>query len=139
MDKRTNTETRAEDLTALRTQNEPPKFAQLYSPTGSKPTNCAPECCTQRSIVPIVQPITQVISPGPVNSATLAAAHASHATRSSLQRRHTPAEEAYSTRKLPPRGKNVCARTATGSDDRSRDHQTEPRITLTLKLEPKGS
>jgi len=27
-------ETRAEDQTALRTQNQPPKFAQLYSPTG---------------------------------------------------------------------------------------------------------
>ena len=103
----------------------------------STPSNCAPECCTQSSIVPNVQPKTQVISPGPVANgltqcrppveappATSAAAYASHASRSSLQQK-----------KAPSRGKNVCARTATGSDDRNRDHRNEPRVTLKLKLD----
>ena len=81
----------------------------------STPINCAPECCTQSSIVPNVQPRTQVISPGPVANeftqcrppdlpATPAAAYASHASRSSLQQKHTPAEESS-----PPWKECVCA------------------------------
>ena len=31
------------------------------------------------------------------------------------------------------------ARAATESDDRSRDHRNEPRVTLKLKLKPTGS
>ena len=98
----------------------------------STPRNCAPECCTQSSIVPNVQPRTQVISPGPVANgltqftppaeappATPVAAYASHASRRSVVRK-----------KVPPHGKNVCERTATGSGDRSRDHRNEPRVTL---------
>ena len=86
------------------------------------PRNCAPECCTQGSIVPNVQPRTQVISPGPVANgltqcrppaetppATPAAAYASHASRSSLQQKHTPAEEAYSGRKPLP-VERMCVR-----------------------------
>ena len=96
----------------------------------STPRNCAPECCTQSSIVPNVQPRTQVISPGPVANgltqcrppaeappATPAPAYASHASRRSLQQKHTSAEDSF------PPWKNVCARTATGSDDRRRDHR----------------
>ena len=62
-----------------------------------------------------MQPRTQVISPGPVANGltqcrppaeapptTPAAAYASHASRNSLQQKHTPAEEARSGRKLPP-------------------------------------
>ena len=95
----------------------------------STPRNCAPECCTQSSIVPNVQPRTQVISPGPVANgltqcrppaeappATPAAAYASHASRSSLQQKHTPAE-AHSSRStlhpaeesFPPWKECVCA------------------------------
>ena len=33
----------------------------------------------------------------------------------------------------------MCARTVTGSDNRSRDHRNEPRVTLKLKLKPTGS
>ena len=120
----------------------------------STPRNFAAECCTQSSIVPNVQPRTQVISPGPVANGLThcrppaeapppmpAAAFASHASRSSLQQKHTPAEEAHSGRKLPSRGKNVCTRTATGSDDRSSDRRNEPRVKfkLKLKLKPTGS
>ena len=105
-----------------------------------------PECCTQSSIVPNVQPRTQVISPGPVANglnqcgppaeappATPAAVYPSHASKSSLKQKRTPAEESS------PRGNNVCARTATGSDDKSRYHQNESRVTLKLKLKPTGS
>ena len=66
---------------------------------------CAPEC-TQSSIVPSVQPRTQVISPGPVANrltqcrppaeappATPAAMYARHTSRSSLQHKNTPAVE----------------------------------------------
>ena len=87
----------------------------------STPRNCAPECCTQRSIVPNVQPRTQVISPGPVANgetqcrpqagappATPAAVYASPASRSSLQQKHTPAEEAHSGKKFPPWKEFVC-------------------------------
>ena len=83
----------------------------------STPRNCAPECCTQSSIVPNVQPRTQVISPGPIANgltqcrppaevppATPAAAYASHASRSSFQQKHTPAEESF-----PPWKECVCA------------------------------
>ena len=104
----------------------------------STPRNCAPECCTQSSIVPNVQPRTQVISPGPVANgltqcrppaeAPTATPAEAHSSRSTLQQK-----------KAPPRGKNVCARTATGSDDRSRDHRNEPRVRLKLKLKPTGS
>ena len=123
----------------------------------STPRNCAPECCTQSSIVPNVQPRTQVISPGPVAKgltqcrppaeappATTAAAYAGHASRSSFQQKHTPAE-AHSRRntlqqkKAPARGKNACVHTATGSDDRSCDHRNEPHVTLKLKLQPTAS
>ena len=121
----------------------------------STPRTCAFECCTQSSIVRNVQPRTQVISPGPVANgetqcrpqagappATPAAVYASPASRSSLQQKHTPAEEAHSG-KSSLRGKNLCARTATGSDDRSRDRRNEPRVTLKikfkLKLKPTGS
>ena len=88
----------------------------------STPRNCAPECCTQSSIVPNVQPRTQVISPGPVANGltqcrppaeappdTPEAAYASHASRRSLQQKHTPAEEAHSGRKLPP-VERMCVR-----------------------------
>ena len=88
----------------------------------STPSNCAPECCTQSSIVPNVQPKTQVIIPGPVENgltqrrppvesppATPAAAYACHASRRSLQQKHTPPEEAHSGRKLPP-VESMCAR-----------------------------
>ena len=123
----------------------------------STPRNCGPECCTQSSIVPNVQPRTQVISPGPVANgltqcrppaeappATPAAAYAGHASRSSFQQKHTPAE-AHSRRntlqqkKAPARGKNACVHTATGSDDRSCDHRNEPHVTLKLKLQPTAS
>ena len=65
---------------------------------------------------------------------------------SSLQQRTlaTPAEARSSRstlqqKKASPRGKNVCARTPTGSDDRSRDHRNEPRVTLKLTLKSTGS
>ena len=134
-------ETRAEDQTALRTQNQPPKFAQLYSSTGINPRNCAPECCTQSSIVPNVQPRAQVISPGPVANgltqgrhpagplpATPGEAHASHASRSSLQQKHTPAESSSPPWKECFRAHGEKVR------HRSRDHRNEPRVTLKLKL-----
>ena len=76
-----------------------------------------PECCTQSSIVPNVQPRTQVISPGPVANgltqcrppaeappATPAAAYACNARRSLLQQKQTPAEDSY-----PPWKECVCA------------------------------
>ena len=104
----------------------------------STPRNCDPEFCTQSNIVPNLQTRSQVISPGPVANgltqcrppaetppATPTAAYASHASRSSLQQKHTPAEDSS-----PPWNECVCARTATGSDDRSRDHRNEPRVTL---------
>ena len=88
----------------------------------SMPRNGAPECCTQSSIVLNVQPRTQVISPGPVANglticrppaeappATPAAAYACHASRSSLQQKHTTAEEAHSGRRLPP-VERMCVR-----------------------------
>ena len=97
-----------------------PTFKNLHNSIRrpeSMPRNCAPECCTQSSIVPNVQPRTQVISPGPVANgltqcrppaeappATPAAAYASHASRSSLQQKHTPAEESS-----PPWKECVCA------------------------------
>ena len=123
-------ETRAEDQTALRTQNQPPKFAQLYSSTGINPRNCAPECCTQSSIVLNVQPRTQVIRPGPIANgliqcrplaeappATPAAAYVSHASRSSLQQKHTPAEQSS-----PPWKECVCAH-----GDRVRRQKPRPK------------
>ena len=83
----------------------------------STPSNCAPECCTQSSIVLNVQPRTQVIRPGPIANgliqcrplaeappATPAAAYVSHASRSSLQQKHTPAEQSS-----PPWKECVCA------------------------------
>ena len=101
----------------------------------------SPICCTQSSTVPNVQPRTQVISPGPVANgltqcrppaeappATPAAAYASHASRSSLQQKHTAAEESS-----PPWKECVCAH-----DDRV-DHRNEPRVTLKLRLKPTGS
>ena len=108
-------DTRAEDQTALRTQNQPPKFYISVRRPESTPRKCAPECCTQTYILPNVQPRTQVISPGPVANeftqcrppdlpATPAAAYASHASRSSLQQKHTPAEESS-----PPWKECVCA------------------------------
>ena len=88
----------------------------------STPRNCAPACCTQSRIVPNVQPKTQVIIPGPVENgltqrrppvesppATPAAAYACHASRRSLQQKHTPPEEAHSGRKLPP-VERICVR-----------------------------
>ena len=120
------------------------------------PGTCAPEC-TQSSIVPSVQPRTQVISPGPVANrltqcrppaeappATPAAAYASSSVRQPRQQKLTPAETRSSRNTLQqknasPRGKNVCAHTATGSDGRSRDYRNEPRVTLKLKLKPTGS
>ena len=67
---------------------------------------CAPECCTQSSIVPNVEPRTLVISPGPIangltqcrppaeaHPSMTAATYASHASRSSLQQKHTAADE----------------------------------------------
>ena len=84
--------------------------------------SCAPECCTRRSIVPNVQPRTQVISPGPVANAltqyrppaeappaTPATAYANHASRRSLQQNHTPAEAYSRRRKLPP-VERMCVR-----------------------------
>ena len=114
-------ETRAEDQTALRKTNHQSLHNSIRRPE-SMPRNCAPECCTQGSIVPNVQPRTQVISPGPVANgltqcrppaeappATPAAAYASHASRSSLQQKNTPVEEAHSGRKLPP-VERICVR-----------------------------
>ena len=82
----------------------------------STPRNCDPECCIQSSIVPNLQPRTQVIIPDPVGNvltqcrplaeappATPAAAYASHASRSSFQQKHTPAEESS-----PPWKECVC-------------------------------
>ena len=62
-----------------------------------------------------------------------------HPSRSTLQQKHTPAEAHSSRRKLPPVERMWGARTATGLDDRSRDHRNEPRVTLKLKLNPTGS
>ena len=150
-------ETRAEDHRhSVRKTNHPSLQNSIRRPE-STPRNYAPECCTQRSIVPNVQPRTHMISPGSVANGltqcrplaeappvTPATAYASHASRSSRQQKLTPAE-AHSSRstlqqkKAPSRGKNVCALTATGSDGRSRDHRNEPRVTLKLKLKPRGS
>ena len=82
----------------------------------STPRTCGPECCTQSSIVPNVQPRTQVISPGPVAKgltqcrppaeappATPAAAYASHASRSHSSR------ITLQRKKPPPRGR-MCVR-----------------------------
>ena len=112
----------------------------------STPRNCAPECCTQSSIVPNVQPRTQVISPGPVANgltqcrplaeappATTAPAYASHASRSSLQQKHTPAESSSPPWKECFRAHGEKVR------HRSRDHRNEPRVTLKLKLKSTGS
>ena len=87
----------------------------------STPRTCAFECCTQSSIVRNVQPRTQVINPGPVENgetqcrpqagappATPAAVYASPASRSSLQQKHTPAEEAHSGNKFPTWKEFVC-------------------------------
>ena len=145
-------ETREVDQTALRTKTNHQSLHNSIRRPESTPRYCAPECCTQSSIVLNVQPRTQVISLGPVENgliqcrspaeappATPAAAYAYHASRSSPQQKHTPAEAHSSRRNLPPRGKNVCARTATGSDDRSRDYRHEPRVTLKVKFKPTGS
>ena len=103
----------------------------------STPRKCAPECCTQRSIVPNVQPRTQMISPGPVANgltqcrppaeappATPAAAYVNHASRSSLEQKHTPAEAHSSRRKLPP-VERMCVRA------RRQDPTTEAPTTET--------
>ena len=102
-----------------------PTFKNLHNSIRrpeSMPRNCAPECCTQSSIVPNVQPRTQVISPGPVANGftqckppaevppvTPAAAYARYTSKSSLQQEHTPVEEAHSARTFPP-VERMCVR-----------------------------
>ena len=138
-------ETRAEDQSALRKTNHQSLHNSIRRPE-SMPRNGAPECCTQSSIVLNVQPRTQVISPGPVANgltqgrhpagalpATPGEAHASHASRSSLQQKHTPAESSSPPWKECFRAHGEKVR------HRSRDHRNEPRVTLKLKLKSTGS
>ena len=133
-------ETRADNQTALRTQNQPPMFAQLYLPTGINAYKLCPRMLYTE------QYRTECPAKKPGDQSRPRRKRVDSMQTSSLQQRAlaTPAEARSSRstlqqKKASPRGKNVCARTPTGSDDRSRDHRNEPRVTLKLKLKPTGS
>ena len=98
-------ETPAEDQKTHRTQNHPPTFAQLHSPTG----------INAKKLCPRTQHTEQ------------------YRTECAAK---NPADQSGPRSKRVDSMQNVCARTATRSGDRNRDHRNEPRVTLKLKLKP---